>query len=278
MSNNTSPMTRSTGSVTPRRRGQDQLQRDEVEQLAAVTPVLLRLPDLVPNEMGITRTESPESLSQSDFTTSLPPMNAPTFAVGPEVNESPLPTWNNEAPERPTSPAMSDEDDEEFEGTTDSTTKEVPADWTEMGGRIFVGLLSILLGVAITWSAVNRDETEPNIDDRLNGSKAEVETPPTPEELKVTPSLAMEPFVETRTVGIGGIEQTADRIGTSTIDPYVTAASGALPANTADAHQDNAFTIHTLRPAADTASNYNQSSPSVRLGQPTEYPNDSFYR
>jgi hypothetical protein len=88
----------------------------------------------------------------------------------------------------------------------------------------------------------------------------------------------MEPFVETRTVGIGGIEQTADRIGTSTIDPYVTAASGALPANTADAHQDNAFTIHTLRPAADTASNYNQSSPSVRLGQPTEYPNDSFYR
>jgi len=272
MSQTTSPMTPRAGSVTPRRRGHDQLQRDEVEQLAAATPVLLRLPDLFPNAIKTTESESPHRSLLTDFTSSLPLLSVPANPVGPEVNDSPLPAGSSESMEQ-------SELDTDIDDTIDSDPQVVRGDWSQMGGRIFVGLLSILVVVAIASSVFQGGETKPNVDDPLHQTrmKAEVEEDPASNDTNVKPSLVMEPFVA-RATEIVGVEQTAERIATSTTDPYVKAVSGELPVEATDDLQGSDFVTHTLRPAADPATKFNQSYPSVRLGQPTEYPNDSFYR
>jgi hypothetical protein len=47
-----------SGSVTPRRRGDEHAQSDELATLAATAPILLQLPDLHPNQNAVTYAES----------------------------------------------------------------------------------------------------------------------------------------------------------------------------------------------------------------------------
>ena len=167
----------------------------------------------------------------------------------------------------------------------DSGNEVVVGNWTELGGRIFVDLLSTLLIVTLAWSIWHGDEPKPNIKDPVLGADAspEIEADDADEQSRIATSLAMDPVADqndSTNVGIpGGLQMKPSRDVNA--DPYVTTASGQMPADPSDdLGQIDTFTIRTLRPSAEGPNfpGSNANTPNARVGQPTEQFNDSIYR
>lgn len=165
---------------------------------------------------------------------------------------------------------------------SESSPSGVIADWTQFGGRLFVGLLSTLLVAALAWSIWGGEEAAPEVTDPLSnpvvadeGDQEQGEIDGSSTASDVGTSLAMEPVAEqdaASTPPLGGLQATP----VVNADPYVTTASGVIPAEPADEDIDT-FTIRTLRPSK-TNTQEDFHSRDVRVGQPTEQYNDSIYR
>jgi hypothetical protein len=125
----------------------------------------------------------------------------------------------------------------------ESNSEVVVGNWTELGGKLFVGLLSTLLVVVLAMDPVASD-----------GDVEKTETAP------------------------GGLRMLPSSSDINS-DPYVTTASGQMPADPMDGPADT-FTIRPLRPsvATPTSTPSNADDSNVRVGQPTEQFNDTIYR
>jgi hypothetical protein len=357
-----------SGSVTPRRRGDELAPRDEFAALVAMTPILLQLPDLHPNEGASPQSEYfasspivdtsapvlPETdRPETDLAGATSGLSGPSIRVGGSSAGMSEGTWTvtenlEQAVKRdsslaapvnaPVSESWSDETkypentgventgaentgaentgdentgventgaentgaentgaentgaentgaentgaenaraenigvassgSESESETADSlpweTTETVVGHWTEMGGRIFVGLLSILLVVTLTWSIISDGEQENDIPDPLSNTEAADVSEPGPA-AEINTSLSMQP--------VDGAASRAEGVS------YVTTASGEMPAAPIEDGSLDSFTIRTLRPSADRT-NLPTEPPSYRVGQPMEYSNDSINR